>query len=371
MTDRKTSIWNHSNPVHITAGIDRFSDLYKFIPEGNTLLITTNGFTRRGVSNKIAEQLGSSRVIIYDKVTPNPELSNLDAATVTLKEHKINSIVALGGGSVLDFAKVLSVTLLSSIDCPLEYYLRQNNPQKWEKKITTIVIPTTSGTGAEVTPFATVWDTKTHAKYSVTGNFVYPSHALLDPVLTLSLPRQQTLFTALDAVSHALESLWNKNRTPISEAFSIQALSLAEKALPVILNDTNNLEYRTLMQESSLLAGFAISQTRTAIAHAISYPLTSYYGVPHGLACSFLLSTIINNIFSDSKCAARLGSSRDIIEKTGYMLLNLNLDKYLFEYLSAIELKGLLKYMTPSERTENFLFDELDIFSIIKFYCNL
>lgn len=366
MIKRDSSLWKFHNPVHITAGVDSFKNLHKCVPEGKVLLITTNGFTRRGISNKVIEQLGTSRVIIFDHVTPNPELDALDMVTATLRKYKINSIIALGGGSVMDFAKVLSVTLPCTIDRPLEHFLRQSNPLKWEKKIVTIAIPTTSGTGAEVTPFATVWDATSHTKHSISGNLVYPSYALLDPELTLSLPRQQTLFTALDAISHALESLWNKNRTPISEAVSIQALSIAGKALLPLLNDLDNIEQRSRMQESSLLAGFAISQTRTAIAHSISYPLTSHYGVPHGLACSFILPALIYYVLSNPVCAAKLGSNQDIIKKTGVILMDLELGKYLSKYLCRNDLKKLMAQMSHSQRAKNFICDELDISSIIQ-----
>src|SRR5690606_20309422 len=124
---------------------------------------------------------------------------------------------------------------------PLGKVLREGRQQTWEKKIPLVAIPTTSGTGAEVTPFATVWDQSEHRKYSITGDLIFPDTAVLDPELTLSLPEKETLYPGLDAISHALESLWNVNRTPVTAGFAIQALELAVEALPTVLGNPADL----------------------------------------------------------------------------------------------------------------------------------
>jgi len=285
--------WLHHNPVRILAGLDSLSRLPELVPHGKLLLVTTPGSTRRGLTARVQSLLGISRVFVYDHITPNPELDELDAATAGLRDKEIRSIIALGGGSALDAGKVLSVTLPCDTISPLDHVLRKGNSHVWQTSLPLVAIPTTAGTGSEGTPFATVWDRPTAKKYSVAGESVFPCHAILDPELTLTLPHRETLYTALDAFSHALESLWNKNRTPVSQALAIEALKLANQTLPVILQFPQSVEHRAQMQQASLLAGLAISQTRTAIAHSISYPLTVHYGVPHGLACAFTLPAIL------------------------------------------------------------------------------
>jgi phosphonate metabolism-associated iron-containing alcohol dehydrogenase len=308
---------------------------------------------KRGVAGKLAGLLGAERVETYDSVTPNPELDDLDAATATLvsRERGFCAIVALGGGSVMDAAKALSVSISSGITQPLHKVFRESSGHVWSAHIPLIAIPTTSGTGSEVTPFATVWDTVHHKKYSVAGPRVFPQTALLDPELTLSLPPQETLYTALDAISHALESLWNKNRTPVSTAYSVQALTLANVALPRVLETPGDLESRAQMQQASTLAGLAISQTRTAIAHSISYPLTSHYGVPHGLACSFTLVNVIELFLSQSpdfEHAQLMHSSRALLQ-------SLDLFTHMQKYATVEQIEEVKDEMLLPGRADNFL----------------
>jgi len=314
------------------------------------------------MAERVKDQVGASRVVVYDQVTPNPELDQLDEATAALKKHDICTIVALGGGSVIDTAKALAVCLPTDLDFPLADTLRKKNLRPWKSGLPVIAIPTTAGTGSEVTPFATIWDRKELRKHSLAGDFVYPAHAVLDPELTMTLPPQQTLFTALDAISHALESLWNKNRSPVSEAYAVKALHLACEALPVILDSPDDLRQRARMQESSLLAGLAISQTRTAVAHAISYPLTLHYDVPHGLACGFLLPALIKYVLSDESCAEKDLPTRDAMKKTGTVLDGLNLEGCLLDYLTVDELRSLTDKIDYHGRADNFVCDDVPLF---------
>ena len=263
--------WSYYNPVNIKTGVGMLNKLPELVEKGCWLLVTTAGFTQRGLTDQIKGLLPDIDLIVYDSVTPNPELNDLEQATKTFRQEKLTGLIALGGGSVMDAAKVLSVTIPSQIPDPLNQALRQGIKNNWQSKLPLIAIPTTSGTGAEVTPFATVWDQTEHKKHSVVGDKVFPEIALIDPELTLNLPEKETLYTGLDAVSHALESLWNINRMPVSQGFAVKALELAEAALPQVLATPQNINARASMQQASVLAGLAISQTRTAIAHSISF----------------------------------------------------------------------------------------------------
>ena len=345
-----TNNWTHYNPVKITAGLGSISKLPDLLPtQGNILLITTPGATRRGLSAKVSNLLGADRIHIHDQVTPNPELDALDKWTSEYSSAGFAAIIALGGGSVLDAAKVLGVTLPSGVNSPLEQLFRQKKDITWSSRIPVTAIPTTSGTGAEVTPFATVWDGLNKKKHSLSGDNVYPAHALLDPELTLTLPRHETLYTGLDAISHALESLWNKNRTPVSEGFALHALTLANQALPIILKQPDDLESRASMQQASLLAGLAISQTKTAIAHAISYPLTIHYNIPHGLACSFALTGLIDLYFPILDNSQEKQVLLDISDILNY----LQLDREMAVYLDGNNMHDHMDEMFHPERAGN------------------
>lgn len=343
--------WSHYNPVRVDFGAGALRRIASHVgSEGNVLLVTTEGFVRRGQAGAIADSLGTARTTVYSGVTPNPQLDELDQATARFSGLEPVAIVALGGGSALDAGKTLSVTLPSGESNPLDRRLRGGQPQAWQRAIPVIAIPTTSGTGAEVTPFATVWDDVHHRKHSVAGDLIFPAVAILDPELTLSLPPQETLHTALDAISHSLESLWNRNRTPLSESFSAQALRLAIDALPVVLANPADLQARARMQQASMLAGMAISQTRTAIAHSISYPLTSHFGVPHGLACSFTLPNIIDRYLAEQdepNLAPLFMAARDLLR-------GLDLFSLLSRYASSAQIEALKGEMFQPGRADNY-----------------
>jgi len=347
-----SNIWTHHNPVKITSGPGALSQLHNLVPEhGALLLLTTPGFSRRGAVAQICEQLGRERVHVHDRISPNPDLDDLDQVVREYRRFEFSCVVGLGGGSVLDTAKVLGTTLALDMESPLDSLLRHKQNQAPYAPIPITAIPATSGTGAEVTPFATVWDGKNQKKHSLAGEHVYPKQALLDPELTLSLPYQQTLYTGLDAISHALESLWNKNRTPISAAEALQALRLGNQALPVALKEPQNLEARTMMQEASLLAGLAISQSKTAIAHSISYPITIHYQVPHGLACSFTLPGLIK-LYAAS---LREGEEKDILIQTQETLSKVGLHTEICRYIQSKTMQEYTRKMFQTTRANNFV----------------
>nr|WP_272890436.1 phosphonoacetaldehyde reductase [Stutzerimonas stutzeri] len=334
----------------MNAGPGSLKQVPQWLGSGTWLLVTTNGFTCRGMTHKVQKLLPSINLVIYDKVTPNPELDDLEKVTSYYRAQGIQGILAIGGGSVLDAAKVLSVSLPSDLPSPLIQVLREKQPHLWNKKVPLIAVPTTSGTGAEVTPFATVWDRTQHKKHSIVGEMVIPDRAILDPELTLSLPEIETLYTGLDAISHAIESIWNINSNPISRGLALQALELAVNSLPHVLENPLDLKARGNMQVASLLAGLAISQTRTAIAHSMSYPLTIHYGVPHGLACSFTLPALIDHYLENNVACPE----KDLLRRVQSVLNSFQLDAHIDNYLSRENIYSLRGEMYHPDRVGNY-----------------
>ncbi|PKH00834.1 phosphonoacetaldehyde reductase [Paraglaciecola sp. MB-3u-78] len=316
------------------------------LANSKVLLVTSDSFKRRGIVKNVIEHCGDAHFIVFDKVTPNPELTDLQHWINELKSGSITQVVALGGGSVIDTAKVMAY-MLANLDVELKTSLQQSSIAK-TPSLPLIAIPTTSGTGSEVTPFATVWDSAAQKKFSLAN--VAPTVAILDAHLTLSLPRQETLYPALDALSHALESLWNKNRTVQSQEHAIQAIEGICEALPQILENAQNLTARKTLQQAATLAGLAISHTKTAIAHAISYPLTIKYGMPHGLACSFTLVAIMHELGYE-----KLNLSIDLVDTILELLVGLDLDK---EIVKFIDWQTLVEQFDPNldpSRADNFV----------------
>lgn len=342
--------WSHHNPVRVVSA--PLNSLLELVTQKHVLLVTTQGFVRRGVVDNIHKLLAGKKIVVWDGVKPNPDMDDLDRATVELRAHTIECVIGLGGGSALDAAKILAATIPSTSVRMLSGHFRLGEPAQWARRLPLIAIPTTSGTGAEVTPFATIWDHTEHKKYSLAGDFVYPDTALLDSNLTMTLGKEDTLYPALDTISHALESLWNKHCTPVSRVFAYQSLALSCKALPQVLSNPTNVEQRRNLQVASTLAGMAISQTRTAIAHAISYPLTARFGVPHGLACSFTLSTILKN---ESRTIGRRSYETAQLEEVLSMLNTFDLKEHLSIYVSKDEILPLTDKMRAKGRSENYL----------------
>jgi len=209
-----------------------------------------------------------------------------------LREFPEATVLAIGGGSTLDLAKVIRYRFEAPQDAADGW--RRNTLPHAVQRHPLWLVPTTSGTGSEVTRWATLWDTEIAqpTKLSWSPADGYAEQAFVDPQLSHSCPQRQSRDCALDTLAHALESLWNRNSSPVSEALAVDAARLVLDKLPVLLEQTNNLEARNALARASLLAGLAMSHTQTALAHALSYELTLNEQMPHGEACAVWLPMV-------------------------------------------------------------------------------
>ncbi len=359
--------WSYFNPVKIV--FEPLNNLPKFIKGQHVLLVTTPGFVSRGLVNKVRGILAPRTITLWDGVKPNPDMFDIDIATEKLRILNFDCVVGLGGGSALDAAKILATRLVSLSEPTLTETFRGGMEIKCRARLPLVVIPTTAGTGSEVSPFATVWDHSEHKKYSLSGDYIYPDIALLDAKLMLTLNEENTLYPALDTISHALESIWNKNSTPISRIFAFKALSLSVSYLPEVLKNENDIFSRKNLMMASTLAGIAISQTRTALAHSISYPLTSRYRVPHGLACSFTLPHILR---ANLTALDETPDEAKILREVLVFLDKLALEKRLVKYVTLEEAKKCKLEMNTVDRAGNYNgFDLGDIDTILEIGFNL
>ena len=202
-------------------------------------------------------------------------------------------IVALGGGSAMDTAKVVAAA--NGDFARVREYVEKGTGADRLGRTPIIAVPTTAGTGSEVTCWATVWDTANKKKYSLARPELYPEAAILDPELTLGIPKALTVSTGLDALSHALESLWNTNANPVSANYAVFAAQEVLECLPALSTKLHDPELRSRIMRASLFAGLAFSNTKTALAHSMSYHFTLHHGVPHGIACSFSLPLVMKS----------------------------------------------------------------------------
>lgn len=371
--------WSYFNPTSVDFCSNSIDLIGSIIDFQRVVLITTPGFTKRGIVARVKMSLGDRLVMVSDNVKPNPDVEDIDATKELLRFVNPDCIMGLGGGSSLDTAKALACILPLPQGTTLTDHFRKRSPLNCGKVLPIITIPTTAGTGAEVTPFATVWDFRKKKKYSLMGNNLFPVKTVLDPALTLDLPESITISSGLDAISHALESIWNKNANPVSIGLATQSLVISLKTLPELKKNLTVLENRASMMEASLLAGLAISQTRTALAHSISYPLTLAFDLPHGIACSFTLPTILRfNAESDDgrlkQLATHLGytSIDEMAESLNDLLLELEMPQFFSAHIpddkQALALTPDM--LTPGRADNNLRSASVDdVYSIVRDAC--
>ncbi|MFT5114111.1 MAG: phosphonate metabolism-associated iron-containing alcohol dehydrogenase [Parasphingorhabdus sp.] len=291
-------MWTFSNPVTICFGNGTFASVSEIIEQRPYCLVTYDEPYFKQLSDKLADQAGKPALIV-NNITPNPDFLTLEESCRQFAQQTTDNvvIVALGGGSVIDAAKVLASS--NQGFSPVREFLQSGEGEEQLGNFPIIAIPTTAGTGSEVTQWATVWDTESKKKYSLSRLELYPTHAVVDPELMLGLPSDLTISTGLDALSHALESLWNRNSNPVSANHAVFAAREVIAALPLLIDDLQNLNLRSRVARASLFAGLAFSNTKTALAHSVSYPITLKYNVPHGLACSFSLPMVLASVIGE------------------------------------------------------------------------
>lgn len=302
----KMSQWTYHNPVKIQFGAGCFDNLHSIIAGRRYCVVTYPEPYFSSLIDKLEKRAGKPVMVIRD-VAPNPDFVLLgeQASRFSALSSSPEVFVALGGGSVIDTAKVLA-------SCGDDFervrtYLIAKSGADALSQTPIIAVPTTSGTGSEVTCWGTVWDSASQKKYSLARAALYPTHALVDPTLMLGKPRDLTISTGLDALSHALESLWNVSANPVSAACAVSAATEILAVLPNLADDLASLDLRTRMARAALMSGMAFSNTKTAIAHSISYPITLRHNVPHGIACSFTLPIVLASVADDAGlCGASL-----------------------------------------------------------------
>ena len=279
---------NYYNPVKIIRTDDWFRELNFRIEDLNIsspIIITTPGNRKRlNLNSKF--NIDS----IFSDVSNNPTFRDCRNAIKFCRKNIFDGVVAIGGGSAMDLAKVVMSHLCLG---EIEIIKLIKNEIDYPQALPSIFLPTTHGTASEVTMWGTVWDMKEKKKYSISHPALYPKVAILDGHLTLSLPLDISIITVLDALSHSLESIWNKNANTTSTKYAISAIGTILSNVDALKKTPNDVKIRNSLLEASTTAGLAFSNTKTAAAHSISYPLTIHYGIPHGIASSISLIPLL------------------------------------------------------------------------------
>ena len=294
---------DYYNPVKIIQTADWLSELNKNIEGLNIsspIIITTPGNKKRLNLTSIFQAES-----IFSNISSNPDFDDCNNAIKFCENNNFDGVIAIGGGSAMDLAKVVMAHLCIN---KTDIFELINYKDDLPIIIPSIFLPTTHGTASEVTMWGTVWNMDEEKKYSISHPSLYPDVAILDGNLTLSLPLDISITTVMDALSHSFESIWNKNANPTSTEFAIKAICLILKNIDLLKNNPNNLAVRNNLLYASTVAGLAFSNTTTAAAHSISYPLTIHHGIPHGVASSMSLLPLLDingpsiQVFLDRIC---------------------------------------------------------------------
>lgn len=290
----QTQSFSVNQPTRIYFGLNsirQLGDVITRLNGSNVFLVADPGLKQTGIIKQITAILEQNKIpyTLYDKVVPEPGLKLADQGAKLAKKNKADCVVGVGGGSALDIAKAISI-LLTNGGKALDYLGLDKIKLPGVPKI---MIPTTAGTGAEVTFTAVFINENTNSKGGMNGDPLYPDAAILDPNLTVSLPPNITAATGIDAFTHALEAFVSTQAHAISDMYAIEAMSLISNNLGGAYANGTNIEARSAMLMGSLLGGKALATAGVGLVHAMAYPLGGMFNTPHGLANAVLLPYVV------------------------------------------------------------------------------
>ncbi|RII00170.1 iron-containing alcohol dehydrogenase [candidate division NPL-UPA2 bacterium Unc8] len=249
------------------------------------MIITDKHLVETDLYRQVEKALGRRYVGTFSAVEPDTGVHIVNEGTDTARKLNVDCLVSIGGGSVIDTAKGIAIPLKEG--GRLEDY--DGFQLLTEPAVPHIAIPTTAGTGSEVTFAAIIKDHQEKRKLVFANTYIIPNVALLDPLMTVGMPPHLTASTAMDAMSHAVESMHTSERIPISDAFALHAIHLIVNYLPGVMEDGNDLLARGQMLIAACIAGAAMSNTHVGLVHALAHSVGGRFGVPHGIANSILL----------------------------------------------------------------------------------
>lgn len=254
-------------------------------------LVTSPSFVRAGIPERLAAALGEASAGVFADVEHDPSLETVDWLIEDLRSSQSCCVVAVGGGSVLDVAKAAAVLAPIPDASVRPFFVGERAISK--PGLPLIAVPTTAGSGAEVTRNAVLTDRESRIKQSLRSPLMTPRMAVVDPELTLSMPSELTASTGLDALTQAVESFISRRAHDVSAALAIRAVGLIMGALKHAVADGTDRAAREAMASGSLLSAMAFSQSGLGAAHGLSHPLGTVLGLPHGYVCAVLLPHVL------------------------------------------------------------------------------
>ncbi len=267
----------------------------KVFLNGNVLIVTTGrSLNRLGYVEKLKKELQNlpnvKSVAIYDQISANPQLQEITKAAEEGRENRTDIVVGFGGGSAIDAAKAVAAVIGTGNSVETLFY---QHIEPDERTLPVVAIPTTAGTGSELSKAAILSDYEKHKKGGVRGKNLYPKLAIVDSVFTETVPLHITMETGFDVLAHAIESYVSKVASPFTKILSEQVISTAGKALMELEEDIQNKEAREKMSYASMIMGINLGNASTAMPHRLQYPLGAYTKTSHGSGLAAIYPTWI------------------------------------------------------------------------------
>ena len=291
MTEKLTLFRTTKRILFGPGSIERLGSEAQLLKAKKVLIITDTGVIQAGLLESVKKSLQSAGIpfALFDGVEPDPRIEVVEKSVEKAKKEGIDLIIGFGGGSSLDIAKVTSIMITNTgkIDSFFGIDLVSN------PGLPVILIPTTAGTGSEVTPIAILSDTKEKLKKGIVSAYLFPAVAIVDPKLTIGLPSSVTAFTGMDALTHAIEACYSVNATDITDLLAFRAMELISKNLRMAYAYGENLTARSNTMEGSLLAGIAFANAGVGAVHAFAYPLGGEFHLAHGLTNTLMLPYVM------------------------------------------------------------------------------
>lgn len=273
------------------------------------MVVTDSKLISLRLVERLEKFLAGYDYVIYDKIEQNPKDYNITNATAYAVRENVDTIIAFGGGSPNDAAKMIAVMAAQGGDIK-EYIFHK---RKIEKKLNLIAIPTTAGTGSEVTFWSVITESEEKLKYSIRNPLLAPDIAIVDPELTLTVPPDITATTGIDALTHAIEGYTSLRSEPIADAMALCAISHITKYIEEAVKDGSNIEARDKMMIGSLMAGMSIVNTDVGAVHCMAEALGSTYDAPHGTCNSVLLPYVMEyNVIESEMKYARMANYMNV-----------------------------------------------------------
>lgn len=276
----------------ILNGMTDVKDVLEKAGVTRVMLVTDKSIFGLGLTKPLEETLlnANIKVVVFDGVVPNPTISCIETGLTIFKQQSLEAIIAFGGGSVMDCAKIIGARFVR----PNLTVKKMKGLLKIRKKLPLfIAIPTTAGTGSEVTVAAVITDENSHKKFPINDFSLISHYTVLDPTVTLGLPKTVTAWTGLDALVHAVEAYIGKSTTKLTRQRSEEAVKLIAENLLLAYEDGSNITARSNMLRASYCAGVAFTRSYVGYVHAIAHSLGGKYGVPHGLANAIILPKML------------------------------------------------------------------------------